>query len=46
MVFGFTFVRSFVNMREKISRDFSPEILIIPNAPPGAVAKAQIVSFI
>jgi hypothetical protein len=37
-------VRSLLNIRERISRDWAPEILIIPNAPPGAVANAQIVS--
>ena len=46
MVLGWACVRSLVNTRERISSVFGPEILIIPIAPPGAVASAQIVSVI
>jgi len=43
MVLGWVFVRFLVKTRERISSVWGPEILIIPIAPPGAVAKAQIV---
>ena len=46
MVLGLAAVRSFVKMRDSISRAWAPDSRIIPNAPPGAVASAQIVSFI
>ena len=44
MVFPDAWVRSLVNIRERISREWSPEILMIPIAPPVAVAMAQMVS--
>ena len=43
MELGWVFVRFLVKTRERISSVWGPEILIIPIAPPGAVAKAQIV---
>ena len=43
MVLGWALRRSLVNIRERISSVWGPEILMMPSAPPGAVAKAQIV---
>ena len=44
MVLRDAWVRSLLNIRERISREWSPEILMIPIAPPVAVAMAQMVS--
>jgi hypothetical protein len=44
MVLGLAIVKSLENIRERISNVREPEILMIPSAPPEAVARAQIVS--
>ena len=43
MVLGWALRRSLVNTWERISSVWGPEILMMPSAPPGAVANAQIV---